>query len=220
MFHAAIFDWDGVIINSASQHKLSWETLAKDENLPLPSDFFERSFGSKNNFIIPHILCWTHEPSEIQRLSSRKEEIYRQIIQSSPPEVIPGIKEFLNALESHSVLSAIASSTERQNILSILEKINLNHPFQAIIAAEDVIIGKPDPEVFLKAAEALKCDPQHCIVFEDSPLGIKAGLTAHMKTIGISTTHPNQELGDAHMIIDSFHSLSLEDLERIQSIHI
>ena len=141
--------------------------------------------------------------------------MYRKNILSSPPSLIKGIKNFLTSLQQANIPTAIASSTDKKNITTILDSINLTHSFDAIVAAEDVIIGKPDPEVFLKAAEALQIQPEHCVIFEDSPLGIKGGLTARMKTIGIATTHPTSSLNEAHLVVDSFNSLTIKDLEGV-----
>src|SRR5271170_4051613 len=94
----AIFDWDGVIINSASQHEISWERLAKEVKKTLPSDHFKRGFGMKNEVIIPELLGWTSVPVEVRILSLRKEAIYREVVREQGMTALPGVHEWLQTL--------------------------------------------------------------------------------------------------------------------------
>src|SRR5580698_3167139 len=88
----AIFDWDGVIINSGAQHELSWERLAKELNKPLPEGHFKLGFGMKNEVIFPELLKWTTDPREIHILSLRKEAIYREVVQEQGVTALPGVE--------------------------------------------------------------------------------------------------------------------------------
>jgi HAD superfamily hydrolase (TIGR01509 family) len=155
----AIFDWDGVIIDSSRQHEESWELLAREEHRPLPTDHFKRSFGMKNERIIPELLGWTRKPAEIHRLSLRKEELYRQVVGERGIAPLPGVVEFLGRLREAGVPSAVGSSTHRMNITTTLVMLGLDEMFQAIVTAEDVTHGKPDPEVFLAAAQKIRVPP-------------------------------------------------------------
>ena len=83
MKFGAIFDWDGVVIDSALQHERSWEMLAEEEGRPLPPDHFEKGFGKVNKVIIPNLLGWTDDPVEIDRLGQRKEELYRELLREN-----------------------------------------------------------------------------------------------------------------------------------------
>src|ERR1700678_3409057 len=97
--HGAIFDWDGVIINSAAHHEISWERLAKECGKPLPENHFKRGFGMKNEVIIPELLHWTTVPTEIRILSLRKEALYRELVREIGIEALPGVREFLVMLK-------------------------------------------------------------------------------------------------------------------------
>ncbi|MFA5258305.1 MAG: HAD hydrolase-like protein, partial [Opitutales bacterium] len=92
MLKGALFDWDGVIVDSSAAHKQSWEALARAEGLPLEDDHFAKSFGRTNAVIIPDVYRWTKDPAQIARLSLRKEEMYRAIISRWSAErlVLPG----------------------------------------------------------------------------------------------------------------------------------
>ena len=126
----AIFDWDGVVIDSSSAHEASWERLAKELGRPLPAGHFKVGFGRKSEYIILTLLGWTRDPVEAQRLSRRKEELYRDLIRERGIEPLPGVREFLARLRAAGVPCAIGSSTERKNIDTILALIGLGRIFR------------------------------------------------------------------------------------------
>jgi beta-phosphoglucomutase family hydrolase len=201
-FWGAVFDWDGVIINSASHHEASWELLATEIGKSLPPDHFKRGFGMKNEWIIPNLLKWTTDPGEIRHLSLRKEALYREIVRQRGIAPLPGVVPFLEMLEKTKIPRVIGSSTHRLNIETTLDVLGLRDAFTAVVSAEDVSHGKPDPEVFLKAAERIGMPPDRCCVFEDAHVGIEAARRASMRVIALATTHPAAELQDADHVAD------------------
>lgn len=206
----ALFDWDGVVIDSSAQHEESWELLAVEIGKALPADHFVRGFGMKNQVIIPHILGWTQDPDEIHEYSLRKEFLYREIVRQRGIEPLPGVTALLHLLRDRGVPCSVASSTHRENIETIFDAIGLRDYFQAVVTAEDVAHGKPDPEVFLKGAGKIGCRPEHCVVFEDALVGIEAGLAAGAKVIAVATTNDIKQLGRADLAV---HSLQQVDWE-------
>jgi HAD superfamily hydrolase (TIGR01509 family) len=215
---AALFDWDGVILDSSSQHERSWEMLAAEGNLPLPPGYFKQSFGMKNEAIIPDILEWTREPADIRRLSLRKEELYRDIIRAEGIDPLPGVREFLERLRAAGIPCAIGSSTHRPNIDVCLKSFGFTDFFSGIVTSEDVDKGKPDPGVFLLAAKRVMgggMEPGRCVVFEDAPVGIEAGLRGGMKVVGVAGTHPPETLAGAHRIVRRLDELTVADLEAL-----
>ena len=211
---AAIFDWDGVIIDSSRQHEKSWELLAAEERRTLPPDHFQRSFGMKSERIIPELLQWTNDPREVTRLSLRKEALYRVILRAGQITPLPGVVKWLNRLRAASVPCSIASSTHRENITCALGELGLEKFFTAIVSAEDVAHGKPDPEVFLVAAQKLDMPPKRCVVFEDAQVGIEAARAAGMKVIGVATTHPAETLHDADRVVRQLDELSVTEFSQ------
>ncbi|MCX7886660.1 MAG: HAD family phosphatase [Verrucomicrobiae bacterium] len=209
---AAIFDWDGVIVDSSAAHKLSWERLAAEERRRLPPGHFERSFGMKNEEIIPHLLGWTSEPLEVRRLSLRKEELYRQIIRQQGTVALPGVAGLLDRLHAAQVPCAIASSTHLENILCTLGAIGFGKYFREIVSAEDVERGKPAPDIFLRAAQKLDVLPSRCVVFEDTAVGIEAARRAGMKVVAVATTHSPDKLSGADRVVHSLDGLPVETL--------
>jgi len=212
---AAIFDWDGVIIDSSRQHELSWEWLAQHEKLPLPAGHFQRSFGMKNERIIPQLLHWTTDPAEINRLSWQKEEFYRQIVRESGIRALPGVRKFLERLDAAGIPRIIGSSTPRENIELVVELIGLRRYFNPIVAAADVTHGKPDPEVFLLCAQRLGFPPQRCVVFEDAHVGIEAAHAARIKVIGVATTHPAESIRQADRVVQQLDELMPVDCAQL-----
>ena len=212
---AAIFDWDGVIIDSSRQHELSWDRLAEHEKLPLPAGHFQRSFGMKNERIIPHLLQWTTDPAEIKRLSWQKEEFYRQIVRESGIRALPGVREFLERLDAAGIPRIVGSSTPRENIELVVELIGLRQFFQPIVAAADVTHGKPDPEVFLLCAQRLGFPAQRCVVFEDAHVGIEAAHAAQMKVVGVASTHSAESIRHADRVVQQLDELTPADCEEL-----
>lgn len=206
----ALFDWDGVIIDSSSHHEESWKLLAREIGKPLAADHFVRGFGMKNQVIIPGILKWTNDPDEIHRYSLRKESLYREIVRERGIEPLPGVVDLLQILNAHNVPCCVASSTHRENIETIFDVIGVRKYFEAVVTAEDVSHGKPDPEVFLKAAGKIARDPARCIVFEDAHVGIEAGLAAGAKVIAVATTNRIEDLGAASIAVSSLAEVGWE----------
>jgi HAD superfamily hydrolase (TIGR01509 family) len=203
----ALFDWDGVVIDSSSSHEESWERLAKEVRLPLPEGHFKKGFGRKNEFIIPQLLEWTTDVAEIERLSLRKEALYREVVAERGLEPLPGVRVWLERLRAAGVPCAIGSSTHRANIDLSLGIIGLGEFFTGIVTAEDVSHGKPHPEVFLTAAARIDRPASRCVVFEDAFVGIEAAKAGGMKVVAVATTHPLVELGAADLAVSRLDEL-------------
>ncbi|HEX4084068.1 MAG TPA: HAD family phosphatase [Chthoniobacteraceae bacterium] len=206
----AIFDWDGVVIDSSRQHEESWERLAREVARPLPEGHFKAGFGRKNEFIIPQILQWETGQEAIHRLSLRKEALYREIVREGGLEPLPGVKTWLERLAAAGIPCAVGSSTHRENIEVSLDVLGLREYFRAIVSSEDVSHGKPDPEVFLKAGEKIGVPPERCVVFEDAHVGIEAAHRAGMRVIAVATTNPLGDLGVADRAVERLDELTVE----------
>lgn len=212
----AIFDWDGVIVDSSRQHEASWVRLAEEAGKPLPVKHFERSFGMKNEVIIPELLGWTRDPEEIRRLSLRKEELYRELVRERGLSPLPGVVPFLERLEAAGIPRIIGSSTHRENITTSLDVLGLRSYFGEWVTAEDVSRGKPDPEVFQVCAGKLGLSPSECIVFEDAHVGIEAARAGGMRVVAVATTHARDSLRAADRIVDRLDELGVADLHALR----
>jgi beta-phosphoglucomutase family hydrolase len=208
----AIFDWDGVIIDSSAHHEESWERLAAETGYSLPPGHFRRGFGMKNEKIIPDLLAWSFEPDEIHRLSLRKEELYREIVKEWGIAPLPGVLVWLDRLRDQGIPCAIGSSTHRLNIETGLSILGFRERFASVVTAEDVRHGKPDPEVFLTAAARIGVAPQRCVVFEDALVGIEAAHRGAMQVVAVATTNPIELLKAADFAVHRLDELSVAEL--------
>ena len=219
MWKGAIFDWDGVIVDSSNLHLKSWEALANELKLPLPDDHFEKGFGKRNETIIPQILGWSKDPAQINHWGKRKEEIYREFGKKDGIKLARGSKDFLKQIPSSTFRCSIGTSTERKNVELAMSQHNLSQFFLGAACSEDVSKGKPDPEVFLKAAKISSIHPKDCVVFEDSPHGINAAIRAGMKTVALTTTHPSTTFMHLNpdLQVASLADLSVDQVEKLFS---
>ncbi len=131
-------------------------------------------------------------------------------------EPLHGITELLQCLEENNIKMAVASSSSMVFIETVLKKLSIERYFEFYISGENIIKSKPEPDIFLKAAQMLRTEPAQCIVIEDSKNGVIAAKRAGMKCIGyINTNSGNQDLSPATKIIDNFHSLTFETLQNL-----
>lgn len=197
-----LFDWDGVVIDSSPEHERSWELLAEERGLHLPEGHFKAGFGKKNEVIIPS-LGWANDPLKVRELADRKEELYRGLVAANGVNVLPGARELLEALKKEGIPRSVASSTPRKNLEALFAATGLDALFDAVVCGDDVSHGKPDPEVFLKAASLLGLEPGASIVIEDAFAGIEAARRGGMKVVGVATTNPIEELKDCDLSVGS-----------------
>jgi len=192
---AVIFDFDGVVIDSHEAHERSWFALADELCQPFTREAFVSTFGQRNESILP-LLGWAEagDHASIQQLGDRKESLYREILRKQGIAPLPGVMALVENLQSNDIPCAIGTSTPRRNVECVLELTGLARFFRTEAAAEDVTRGKPDPAVFLKAAEKLGADPSACVVIEDAHVGIRAAKSAGMKVLAVTTTHQADSL--------------------------
>lgn len=208
----AIFDWDGVILDSSRHHEQSWERLAREEGKILPPGHFLKGFGRRNVEIMRDLLAWSDEMEEIQRLSCRKEELYREVVEEWGIHALPGVRTWLERLAQAGIPCAIGSSTEQKNVRLGLRLLGLEAFFQTAVTAEHVQKGKPAPDVFLEAAHRLGAEPQRSVVFEDAPSGVAAARAAGMRVVGVTTTHPGGHLAGVDREVCRLDELHVEEL--------
>lgn len=212
---AVIFDMDGVLVDNFRYHLMAWEKFCQRHKKSISADdFLEHVFGGSNADHLSYIFKKELPSETIAAHSTEKELIYRYLYQDNV-QLLPGLKELLQELKNKGVPMAIATSAERANVDFILAETGLEDFFTAIADASMVSRGKPDPEVFLKAAELLSISPQKCIVFEDTLKGIDAALKAHMKVVGVATTHHRAELTEAYQVISDFTEINLNEIFNI-----
>jgi beta-phosphoglucomutase len=191
---AIIWDMDGVLVDSGDFHYRAWrETLKAVMNTDISYDAFQRTFGLRNLEMLRDHLGYAMTIDEVNRLSGIKEARYRELIHLNGMNLLPGVKQWLDHSTASGWRQAVASSAPRENVEAVVDAVNIRGYFNAMVSAEDVSRGKPDPEVFLSAAAKLGIPPSRCIVIEDAPVGIQGARSAGMKCIGVLTTHERLE---------------------------
>lgn len=209
-----VFDWDGVVIDSEEFHRQSWDLLEKEEGLSKDEGAFETSFGMRNEQIIPHVFKWAEagDTARINALADRKEALYRELVRKEGIDPLPGVVALLDELQEAGVPTAVGSSTPRANIDAVMEVIGVTGKFREVVAAGDVTHGKPDPEVFLTAAERIGCRPACSVVIEDAQVGIQAGKAGDFRVLAVATTHAAEELKEAGVCYSNLSEVRLDTL--------
>ena len=206
---AVIFDLDGVLIDSADAHLESWRRLAGELGTTVTEEQFKRTFGRQNRDIVPTLFGPSLSPQRVEEIGGTKERYYRELIHDNVP-AIPGAGDLVRACFEAGLRCAVGSSGHPKNIALALRSLSIESFISAVVTGHDVTIGKPDPQVFLMAAERLGVSPAACAVIEDAPAGIDAALAAGMTAIAVTTEHPRERLAHAHLIINSLDELSPE----------
>jgi beta-phosphoglucomutase len=194
--YLAIFDHDGVLVDSLDSHTQAWLEMGRREGLNLTPQFIHETFGMTNPSIFRRLLGDSVDERELKRYSDLKESYYRDVARGTI-HLMQGVREVLDALTAHGVKLAIGSSGVLPNLELTVSECGLTGRFAAIASLEDITRGKPDPQVFLVAAKKAGCSPAHSVVFEDAPVGIQAAKAAGMYAVGIMTTHPATGLREA-----------------------
>src|SRR5499427_7130517 len=205
MSSAVIFDMDGVLIDSGAHHRAAWRALLDELGVaPLAPDSWRLTIGRPSVEAVPLLLGRPLSGAEAQRLAARKQEHYRRLV-TGGPTTVRGVVEFVAELAARSVPRAVATSASRRDVEDLLTRAGLRHRFEAVVAAEDVSRGKPDPEVYLLAASRLGVEPGHCLVFEDAVVGVRAARSA-----GVRTAHTETELraAGAERAVEDFEGLT------------
>lgn len=200
-----IFDLDGVIMNSEEAHFMAWDDMLSRNNRNISLQEFRRKyFGRRNEDVITELLGTGLSEAEISRFSEEKEEKFREYLEEKVSP-IAGVVEFIGKANSLGVAVGIGSSAPRKNIEATLAKFELETCVGGIVCSEEVVRGKPDPEVFVKAAGKIDRNIAESIVFEDAPSGVQAGVSAGALVVGVATTQPAEVLmhaGAARIIPD------------------
>jgi len=185
---AVLWDLDGTLVDSGDYHWRSWRDTMAVEGQPLTYQQFLDSFGQRNDRILTGWLGRDASPSLIARIGDAKEALYREFARSEGLVALPGAEQWVKRLHADGWRQAIASSAPRANVEVMVEAVGIAGHLQALVAAEDVTVGKPDPQVFLTAAARLGVPARRCVVVEDAPAGVEAARAGGMRSIGVSAT--------------------------------
>ena len=211
---AFIFDLDGVIVDTAKYHFLAWKKLASGIGIDFTEHQNEQLKGVSRVKSLEKILSWGNKTigeAEFTRLMALKNTDYLTYIEKmDEEEILPDVTKTLDFLRNENQHIALGSASK--NARMILKKVNILDKFDVIVDGNDVTKAKPDPEVFLKAAEHLNVPAEHCMVFEDAVAGIQAANNAGMISIGIGEKNT---LHEADYVFTDFTEIDIEFLKEL-----
>ena len=198
-FDALIFDMDGTLVDNMAFHAQTWLLWAQREGIALaPREIMARTHGTI--FDIVARFFPDHSAQERFEIGERKEALYREIY-APYLRLLPGCDDLLAWARETGMPLALATAGDATNIAFTLDGLKIREFFEVLVGGEEVQTGKPDPEVFLLAAQKLGVAPEKCLIFEDSPAGVEAARRAGMPCIVVNPMTPPDEFGDtAHVL--------------------
>jgi len=191
--HAAIFDMDGVLIDSGAHHRDAWDLLLRELGQEPSPESWRMTIGRPAEEAVSLLLGRKLDAHEARTLARRKRAHYTRLAERGMLP-IRGVAGFVEQLVRANVPRAVATSASRGDLDALLSQVGLRGHFDVIVTSEDVRWGKPNPEVFLLAAAGLDVPPATCLVFEDSLVGVHAARNCGMRVIGLTTSHTGREL--------------------------
>lgn len=211
----AIFDHDGVLVDTLDLHQRAWVEMGRRGGLPITAEFVRETFGMTNPAMFRRLLGDALTEDEVRRQSEVKESIYRELARGKIA-LMDGVRGLLGRLAAAGFKLAVGTSGARPNIDLTIASCGLEGVFVAIASADDITRSKPDPEVFLVAARKAGVEPRHAVVFEDAVVGIQAAKAAGMRAVGLTTTHPAAALseGGADLVVETLVGFDVAALAR------
>lgn len=208
---ACIFDLDGVLVETSEFHFQAWTRLGNEIGLEITKEINERLKGISRRRSLEHLLYLADlEPDEQVKLEyeDKKNGWYLDFLEGiTIKDTLPGVVPFLDELKADGIRLAVGSSS--QNAMTILDKLEISNYFDVIVDGNSVKEAKPNPEIFLRAAQYMNFDASKCVVFEDAISGIEAAKKGNFKCIGVGSA---EVLHEADLVIPSFQKFDLEKL--------
>jgi beta-phosphoglucomutase len=211
MTRAVLWDLDGTLVDSAEEHWQAWRETVEADGLSVTREQFRETFGQRNDAILAR---WYGDALSVERrraIGHAKEARYRDLVAAGGLVPLPGAAEWVRRLAGDGWRQAVASSAPRLNVEVVVHALGLDAHFAALVAAEDVVHGKPAPDVFLAAAERLATPAARCIVVEDAAAGIEAARRAGMRNIGLGAAG----FAPADVVVPSLDRLPPDIFDRL-----
>ena len=201
-----IFDMDGVLVDTAPFHIEAWKIFGERHNRPVSEEFFYKTFGMVNQEIIPLLFGAEMSIEESRPFMDEKEAVFRDCIKGKIAP-IRGVMELVEDLHANGIATAVASSAPRENVDLLTAELGLDRYAKIRLCGDDVTRGKPDPQIFLKAAELCGVPPAACLVVEDAVVGVEAANAAGMASLAVTTTCERDALAAADLVVDSLQEM-------------
>ena len=214
MIKAVIFDLDGVIVDTAHYHFIAWKRLADELGVPFTEHDNERLKGvsrMQSMDIILELGALQISTERKTQLADKKNTWFVEFVEKmEPSEIFPGVKQLLEELKSQGIKIALASSSK--NARRVIELLQIENEFDAVVDGTMIAHTKPDPEIFLLAASMINIPPMQCVVFEDAEAGVEAALAAGMKCVGVGNA---AQLGKANRVVKKTADFKSAELQQL-----
>lgn len=207
---AAIFDMDGVIIDSEPIHfEVDMQTM-KELGVNISKEELNKYVGTTNEYMITELKSKYNIERSLEEIVDYKMKLTINKVKDAEINVISGIPELLSSLKNNNIKTAIGSSSPKELINAVIEKFGLEKYFDCIVSGDEVKEGKPKPDIYLEVSKRLAIEPRECIVIEDSKNGVLAAKNAGMKCIGFKNINSgNQDLSKADIVVDSINEIKI-----------
>jgi HAD superfamily hydrolase (TIGR01509 family) len=210
---AILWDMDGVLTDTIQLHFDVWEQILGEHHIPYDRRKFQNIYGLKDREFLPHLVDKPLDSDQLDSITSQKQLAFTKAVYGHV-QPLPGVIDWLIRFRSWGYKQAVASSAPLHNVEAIVDTLNIRQYFQALITP-GTLPGKPDPTVFLIAAEALETPAQDCIVIEDAIPGIIAAHRAGMRCIAVATAKPPVDLAQADIVVKTLAELTIEQFETL-----
>jgi beta-phosphoglucomutase len=208
---AVLWDLDGTLVDSVEEHWQAWRETVEADGLAVTRERFRETFGQRNDAILARWFGDAVAPERRRAIGHAKEARYRELVAAGGLAPLPGAAEWVRRLARAGWRQAVASSAPRLNVDVVVRALGLSEFFGALVAAEDVVHGKPAPDVFLAAAARLEVPAAGCVVVEDAAAGIEAARRAGMRNIGIGSPG----FAPADVVVASLDRLPADAFDRL-----
>ncbi len=213
---AVIFDLDGTLIDNNAYHIEAFKAFYDKIGKPFTIEEYKQHInGRVNREIFDYVFNTTLSHEQSEAYTNEKEGLYRELY-AEHIKPIDGLIDFLEELEKANIPKAIATSGIIPNINFMFDHVPIKNYFYSVIDSTQITIGKPHPEIFLKAALSVNAVPSACIAFEDSVAGVRSAKAAGMKVVVLTTTHEAEDMNDADLIIRDYTEISLTKLRELK----
>lgn len=212
-FKGVILDMDGTLIESTEADYLAWKSLFADYNIPFTFQEYQPMLGTKSVDVINARLKLNDE--ELAKALQQKMAYFKEVITNNGISIVPFADELFKNLQKYPVKIALATSSRREKMKLLMEKVGFLPYFDVIVTGEEVHNGKPAPDIFLLAAERLQLSPEDCVVVEDTVNGVKAAKNANMKCVAITTSQTADLLHQADLVIDTYEKGDLLEWSKL-----
>lgn len=217
MIKGLIFDMDGTLIQNMPYHMKAFDVQAERHQYQLTQPVTNRFYGRHNDEIFLNVVePWVVEKFGLQFLSEEKEAIYRELYAGNV-KLTDGLDALLADAKAKGVKCYVGSAAPRLNVDFVWGEAQLDDKLDGCVCGDDVVNFKPHPEIFLTCCERMGLNPEECVVFEDAISGIKAGVAAGCKVVGLDTTASASELmeGGIKHVLSNFEGVTIDSLEKL-----